>query len=75
MEANEAPEKIYLFESPIGIIDDRWLFNRGDDVDIEYTRTDVFIEKAIGWIDYNNRNGGCYFDGWENDFKQAMKGE
>ena len=36
---------------------------------------DTFIEKAIGWIDYNNRNGGCFFDGWEKDFKKYMKGE
>lgn len=33
------------------------------------------IEKAIGWIDYNNRNGGCWFDGWEEDFKRAMMEE
>lgn len=32
-----------------------------------------WIEKAIGWIDYNNRNGGCWFDGWEECFKQAME--
>ena len=34
---------------------------------------DAFIEKAIGWIDYNNRNGGCNFDGWEKDFKKYME--
>ena len=33
------------------------------------------VERAIGWIDYNNRNGGCWFDGWEYYFKKAMKGE
>lgn len=33
------------------------------------------IERAIEWIDYNNRNGGCWFDNWEEDFKQAMKEE
>ena len=38
-------------------------------------KTDAFIEKAIGWIDYNNRNGGCNFDGWEKDFKNYMKGK
>lgn len=32
-----------------------------------------WIEKVIGWIDYNNRNGGCWFDGWEGDLKQAME--
>lgn len=46
MKAN-APEKIYLFENPIsGTPDDRWLSKRSDDNDIEYTRTDAFIEKA-----------------------------
>ena len=33
------------------------------------------IKKAWDWIDYNNRNGGCNFDGWEEDFKNYMKGE
>lgn len=43
------------------------------DVDLEVE--DAFIEKAIGWIDYNNRNGGCFFDGWEKDLRKYMKGE
>ena len=37
--------------------------------------TDSFIEKACDWIKYNNNNGGCLFDGWEDDFKNYMKGE
>ena len=50
MKAN-APEKIYLFENPIsGTPDDRWLSKRSDDNDIEYTRTDAFIEKACQYI-------------------------
>ena len=76
MKANEAPEKIYLFENPIDETPDyRWLSKKSCDEDIEYTRTDAFIEKAWDWIDYNNRNGGCNFDGWEEDFKNYMKGE
>ena len=43
------------------------------EVDLE--EEDTFIEKAIGWIDYNNRNGGCFFDGWEKDFKKYIKEE
>lgn len=51
MKANEAPEKIYLFENPIsGTPDDRWLSKRSDDNDIEYIRTDAFIEKACDWL-------------------------
>ncbi len=41
------------------------------EVDLE--KEDAFIEEAIGWIDYNNRNGGCLFDGWEKDFRKYMK--
>lgn len=49
MKANEAPERIYLFENPITETpDDRWLSKRSDEGDIEYTRTDAFIEKACG---------------------------
>ena len=43
----ETPKKIYLFENPIsGTPDDRWLHKRSDENDIEYTRTDVIVEKA-----------------------------
>ena len=69
MEAKEAPEKLYLL--PNGLIS----YCRNTDEDVEYTRTDAFIEKVIAWIDYNNRNGGCNFDGWEKDIKNYMKGE
>ena len=31
------------------------------------------IEKAIKWVEYNNENGGCKFDGWVENIKQAMK--
>ena len=51
MKANEAPEKIYLFENPIdGTPDYRWLSKRSCDADIEYIRKDVFIEKATEWL-------------------------
>ena len=51
MKVNKAPEKIYLFENPITKApDDRWLSKRSDKNDIEYVRTDAFIEKAEGWL-------------------------
>ena len=75
MKANEAPEKLYLHPTVKREVGASWLTFPLTDNDIEYTRTDSFIEKAIGWIDYNNRNGGCNFDGWEKDFKKYMKGE
>ena len=47
----KAPEKIYIFENPIsGTPDDRWLSKRSCNDDIEYTRTDAFIEKACQFI-------------------------
>lgn len=64
----EAPEKLYLIQDN-GLV----CYCRNNKDDIEYTSTDVVIEKAIGWIDYNNRNGGCNFDGWEKDFKKYME--
>lgn len=33
------------------------------------------VEKAIKWVEYNNENGGCKFDGWVGNIKQAMKDE
>lgn len=71
MKPNEAPEKIYLDPALDALT--KALSEKTED-DVEYTRTDALIEKAIGWIDYNNRNGGCNFDGWEKDFRKAMKG-
>ena len=54
MKVNKAPEKIYLFENPITKeYDDRWLSKRSDKNDIEYVRTDAFIDKAWSWIEDN----------------------
>ena len=44
MKANEAPEKIYIFENPI--LDFTKLSVKQSDTDIEYIRADAFIEKA-----------------------------
>ena len=86
MKANEAPEKLYLFKNPIsGTPDDRWLSKRSDDEDIEYTRTDAFIEKALKFLDekfyFNNLHHGIesgVFDSEEEmfeDFINYMKGD
>lgn len=73
MKTNEAPEKIYLFENPITETPHvRWLSKRSEDTDIEYTRTDAFIEKACEWLEE-------HMIGWNNDFvkdfRNYMKGE
>ena len=85
MKANEASEKIYLFENPIsGTLDDRWLSKRSDDEDVEYVRKDAFIEKACGWLEDNASNYiiehpfGSDVDFEEDkmieDFKKYMRG-
>ena len=75
MKANKVPKKLYIENRKILYSCLTAYTNKRYDDDIEYTRTNAFIKKAIGWIDYNNRNGGCNFDGWEKDFKKYMKGE
>ena len=85
MEANETPEKIYLNKHPFtGELHDKWLLNKWDDSDIEYIRTDAFIEKACngiekllsGYIIRNFNFGDSYdIDRLIEDFKDYMKGE
>ena len=54
MKANEAPEKIYLQENTTtdcyGEFLPEWFEARAKETDIEYTRTDDFVEKAIEYI-------------------------
>jgi len=45
MKANEAPVKIYLYKAGKDI-DNRWWYKNFSQYNIEYTRTDAFIEKA-----------------------------
>ena len=40
MKANEAPEKLYM----------NWVNYPLEEMQVEYTRTDAFIEKACDWI-------------------------
>ena len=63
MKANEAPEKIYL----------NWVNYPLEEMQVEYNRTDAFIKKACDWIKYNNENGGCLFDDWEENFKKYIE--
>ena len=59
MKANEAPEKLYLdATSKCG---DTVFTIKNNDTDIEYTRTDAFIEKACEWLEKN----GCGY--WLDD--------
>jgi len=70
----EAPEKIYLNKHPFtGELHDKWLLNKWDDSDIEYTRTDAFIERAKKYI--ANHFLALGMDNEINDFVTYMKGE
>ena len=73
MKANEAPEKLYIDSR------EHWRKSwtafttkaKGDD--IEYTRTDAFIEKACEWLrNYLEITGKELLI---EDFKNYMKGE
>ena len=73
MKANEAPEKLYY--APYGDIRENHPIT---DNDIEYTRTDVFIEKAENFI-YSALNEGIMgtanIEDFMRLFKIYMKGE
>lgn len=83
MEANEAPEKIYFsgqqqWSNPfIG------LMQKCADTDIEYTRTDAFIDKVSEWLCNNYDKyirviGSSIYPAYSDlcrDFQNYMKGE
>ena len=76
----EAPEKIYLRHNHKGDIGAGWLTFPLINNDIEYTRTDAFVEKAKKWFEKQNewfgpnRNRHCDLNDFE-DFRNYMKGE
>ena len=68
----KAPDKLYYTT----LEDSRQYYTSGIPFEreyVEYARTDAFIEKAVEWVKYNNENGGCQFDNWEEDFRKYMK--
>ena len=83
MKANEAPEKLYLHPTGKGNVGASWLTFPLTNEDIEYTRTDAFIEKACEWIKENLLKHTYVYEGevgigmavFLEEFKQAMKGE
>jgi hypothetical protein len=54
MKVNEAPEKLYFGESDKGILD--IYSNKESNDEVEYTRTDAFIEKAVEWLKSHSEN-------------------
>lgn len=73
----EAPEKIYLNKHPFtGELHDKWLQNKLDDSDIEYTRTDAFIERACEFMEtYPHMFMGVMRTEMIEDFRNYLKGE
>ena len=69
MKANEAPEKIYIDANEDWHKTYTTFTEKAKGNDIEYTRTDAFIEKACVWL---NKNTGFFS---EKEFRKAMKGE
>ena len=82
----EAPEKIYLQQNTTTDCYEEWwpewFEARAKDTDIEYTRTDAFIDKACEFLK-DKRNGHISIvdgqlvlrKGMIKDFKNYMKGE
>lgn len=81
MKANEAPEKLYLHPTAKGKVGASWLTFPLTNEDIEYIRTDAFIEKACDWLinhnDYicGSTNGIVKYDMKQlvEDFKKYME--
>lgn len=65
MKANEAPEKLYM----------NWVNYPLEEMQVEYTRTDAFIEKACEFIEtYPHLFMGVLRSEVIEDFKNYMKG-
>ena len=74
MKANEAPEKIYLIRTTRII--DEWRKEPSQyGHNIEYTRTDAFIEKACQWLDEIYISQECLSLDDIEEFKKYMKGK
>ena len=71
MKANEAPEKIYLHPDLDSIFG---MTERSCESEIEYTRTDAFIEKACEYLNNTCRRFILTEKDIE-DFKNFMEGE
>ena len=86
----EAPEKIYMQQNTTTDCYEEWwpewFEARAKDTDIEYTRTDAFIDKACDWLKenkdkylYNTGERGEYIPTCSgkmiDEFRNYMKGE
>ncbi len=80
MKANEAPYKIYVHVRANKELGTTWHGKKITNSDIEYTRTDAFIEKARKWFEEQNEwfdldgNRQCDMESFDN-FVNYMEGE
>ncbi len=67
MKTNEAPEKLYL----------NWVNYPLEEIQVEYTHTDTFVEKAWSWIEDNilSSNQQDMSCSYYKQFRNYMKGE
>ena len=78
MTREEAPEKIYISNFDIEALpkneqlSERWHEVSTQDTDIEYTRTDAFIEKACEFL-FENYHGEKLSLRMIEDFKKYME--
>ncbi len=76
-----APKKIYFNGQQNCSNPFIGLMAKHADTDIEYVRTDAFVEEVIDWLNENWRkyvwltdDNIIHFGHWKNDFKKAMEG-
>ena len=76
MKTNKAPDKIYACFGVFGLIQATEIMATSKDV--EYTRTDAFIEKALKWYcldcecNDNCKDSKCFF---HNTYKRYLEGD
>lgn len=79
MEANKAPEKVYLLFNRPYLVDYTKLNKRRCEEEVEYIRTDAFIDKACAWLTkyakkyYFNKERYLGTEELVEDFKLSME--
>lgn len=72
--SSKAPENIYLTKNLLGELRDGWDALPSEAfTNIDYIRTDAFIEKAAKWLECNNTLPDGDISDYIEDFKKAMK--
>ena len=73
--APDFPEKVYIPRDPeYPQSPNIWWERESSESNIEYTRTDTFVEKACSWLENNLQGivgGSIYIE----DFRKYMEGE